>query len=166
LRLGLIEQVRLEPRRGRAIRYYRAVADGFYVPFSATPHATTETLSPDTFSNLYTLLNRSIAEAWTQAAGEPAALGIHVYRDEGGGVSRNITPLPDENRPSRFFDGLLGPDAPAVWDTWGARRLSREDAKRLQRELAEVFKRYLPDDSEGNRTYMIRLAIAPLAEAD
>lgn len=164
-RLGLIEQARLEPRRGRAIRYYRAVADGFYVPFTSTAHATTETLAPNTFGNLQVLLNKSIAAAWTEAAGEPRALGIHVYRGENGLPSQNITPPPDEDEPNRFFAKLLEPDGPAVWDTWGTRRLSGEDAKKLQRELAEVFRRYPPDDNEGNRTYMIRLAMAPLVEA-
>lgn len=166
LRLELIEQARLEPRRGRAIKHYRAVADGFYVPFSATSHATTETLSPDAFRNLHTLLNKSIAEAWTLAAGEPMALGIHIYRNENGKISRNITTPPDVDKPNHFFENLLELDGPAVWDTWGTRRLSREDAKKLQRELAEVFRCYPPDDREGNRTYMIRLAIAPLAEPD
>ena len=164
MRLGLVEVGRLEPRRGRAVRYYRAVADGFYIPFGATAHPTTETLSPDAFENLQTLLNKSIAHTWTEAAGEPLALGLHLYRHADGGLYRNITPHPDEDAPNRFFETLLEPSSAAVWDTWGVRRLSRADAKKLQQELASVFKRYQPSDAEEDREYIIRLALAPLAE--
>jgi hypothetical protein len=164
VRLGLITEARLERRRGRAVRYYRSVAEGFYVPFSATQHATTETLAPNTFAQLQITLNRSIAQAWTEAAGEPRALGVHIFRMPGGGVSENITTLPDKDNPHRFFERLLEPDAPAVWDTWGTRKLSHENAKRLQRELSEVFSRYPPEDNKGNKSYMVRLAIAPLFE--
>ena len=160
---GLVEMVRLEPRRGRAVRHYRAVADGFYIPFGATPHATTETLSPDAFENLQTSLNKSIAHAWTEAAGEPLALGVHLYRHADGGLYKNITPHPDADDPNRFFETLLEPSSEAVWDTWGIRRLSRAEAKKLQRELASVFKRYQPSD-EQDRAYIVRLAMAPLAE--
>jgi hypothetical protein len=34
LKLGLIEQTRLETRVGRGIRHYRTVADQFFIPFS------------------------------------------------------------------------------------------------------------------------------------
>ena len=162
LRLGLVEQTRLERRRGRAVKYYSAVAEGFYVPFSATSHATTETLSPNAFENLQARLNKSIAEAWTRAAGEPRALGIHLYRADNGAPSQNITTYPDADEPTRFFEALCEAGAPAVWDTWGSRRLSPENAKRLQRELASMLQRYPPDDAPGNEAYIVRLAIAPL----
>lgn len=35
IRLGLVREPRLEPRKGRPIKYYRSVADGFFVPFRA-----------------------------------------------------------------------------------------------------------------------------------
>ena len=163
IRLGLVEVIRLEPRRGRAVKYYCAVANGFYVPFDATPHATTETLSPYAFETSQFLLDKSIAKVWTEAAGEPKALGIHLYRHANGELYKNITPHPGEDVPNQFFETLLEPTSEAVWDTWGIRRLKRDEAKKLQRELASVFKRYQPGD-EGDREYIIRLAMAPLAE--
>ncbi len=163
-RLGLVEQTRLEPRRGRAVRYYRAVADGFYVPFGATPHATTETLSPHTFETSQQLLDKSVARAWAEAAGEPLALGIHLYRHADGRLYQNVTPHPGDAAPNRFFEHLLEPSSEAVWDTWGVRRLSRDEAKKLQRELASVFKRYQPSEEKADREYVVRLAMAPLAD--
>ncbi|CAN5820490.1 hypothetical protein BH24DEI2_BH24DEI2_14810 [soil metagenome] len=164
IRLGLVEVGRLEPRRGRAVRYYRAVADGSYIPFGATEHPTTETLSPDTFLNLQLLLNKSVAESWTAAAGEPKALGLHLYRHADGGLYKNITPRPDEAAPNRFLDTLLEPSSAAVWDTWGIRRLNYAEAKKLQQEPALVFKRYQPGDAAEDHEYIVRLAMAPLAE--
>lgn len=123
--MGLIEQTKLEKqRRGRAVSYYRTVADSFYVPFSVTPHASTETLSPTTFAHLQVILDKSIAQAWMREAGEPRALGVHVFRSGDGLISQNITTSPDVDEPFRFFGRLLAPEAPAVWDTWGTRKLS------------------------------------------
>ncbi|MCA9840056.1 MAG: hypothetical protein KC422_24310 [Trueperaceae bacterium] len=164
LRLGLIKEVRQEARRGRPIRYYKSVAEGFYVPFSATTYANTESLGPETFGNVHELLIKSIAKAWTEAAGSPVDLGIHIFRHEEGWVSSNITPLPREDNPGQFFDKLLEPDSAAVWDSWGSRKLSKESAKRLQIELANVLDRYPDEADKGNKTYMVRLAMAPLKE--
>ncbi len=152
------------PRRGRPIKYYQAVADGFYVPFNVTPYASVETLSPGSSENLQTLLDLSISKAWTETAGEPRALGIHLYRGEDGKISRNITPYPDKAKPNRFFEALIKPDSPAVWDTWGIRRLNAKEAKKLQQELASVFERYKRDEKEENKEYIIRLAMAPVFE--
>lgn len=163
LRLGLVEQTRLEARRGRAVKYYGAVASGFYAPFSITPHATPDTLPHDLSRTSEALLEKSLGETLAEVAGAPTALGVHVYRHADGRVSRNITPRPPEAEPTQFFEMLCEPDAPAVWSTWRFTRLNREAAKRLQAELASVFGRY-QDDEEGD-AYIIRLAMAPVADS-
>lgn len=161
VRLGLIKEVRVEPRRGRPIRYYRSVADGFFVPFQVTSLTTQASLSPHAFSQLQKRLNESIGQAWLAASGEHQTLGIHVFRNAEGNITHNIVPDPEEDRPNRFFDQLLEPDAPAVWDTWGNLRLTHEDAKALQLEIATILKRYWPKEREGEQEYILRLAIAP-----
>lgn len=163
LRLGLVEQTRLEPRRGRAVKYYGTVARGFYAPFSITPHATPDTLPRDFSGTSEMLLERSVGQALAEVAGAPAALGVHVYRHADGRVSRNITPRPPEGEPTRFFGALCEPDAPAVWSTWRFTQLSQEAAKRLQAELASVFERYQDDEKGG--AYIIRLAMAPVVDS-
>lgn len=40
--LGLLHVTRNKPRQGRAIKYYRAVADGFFVLYTASPYETPE----------------------------------------------------------------------------------------------------------------------------
>ena len=44
LDLGLLEITREEKRQGRAIKYYRAVSDRFFIPFSLTKSETLEDL--------------------------------------------------------------------------------------------------------------------------
>ena len=44
LRLDLIEIKREEPRRGRAVKVYRASADTFFAPFEVTPYTSLEAL--------------------------------------------------------------------------------------------------------------------------
>lgn len=161
VRLGLVEEVRLEPRRGRPVRHYRSVADGFFVPFQATPLTTQASLSPHAFSQLQKRLNESIGQAWLAACGEHQTLGVHVFRNAEGNITHNIVPDPEDERPNRFFDQLLEPDAPAVWDTWGNLRLTQEDAKALQMEIATLLKRYWPKEKEGEKEDILRLAMAP-----
>ena len=163
IHLGLIGEPRFEPRKGRPIKYYRSVADGFFVPFRATPLEAQEALSPYTFSEGQRTLNESIGQAWLEAAGEQQMLGIHVYRDDHGQLNQNIVPDPDTDQPTRFFEQLLEPNGPAVWDTWGSLKLSRQDAKALQLEIASLLGRYRTKVmDEGRDEYVVRLAMAPL----
>jgi len=165
IRLGLLREARVAPRKGRPVKYYRSVADGFFVPFRATPLASQEVLSPHTFSELQRTLNESVGRAWLAAAGEQQMMGIHVFRSERGALNQNIVPDPDDDQPNRFFNQLLGPDAPAVWDTWGSLRLSKEDAKALQVEVASLLGRYRPKViTAGGDEYIVRLAMAPLTK--
>ena len=163
IRLGLLEETRAEPRKGRAIRYYRSVADSFFVPFAATPLVAQEALSPHTFGKFQEVLNESVGRAWLAAAGERQMLGVHLYRRENGELSQNIVPDPDMDKPTRFFEQLLEPDAPAVWDTWGGLELTREDAKALQHDIASLLGRYYAKAKEtGGDAHIVRLAMAPL----
>lgn len=40
--VGLVHIARVEPRKGRAVKRYRAVADTFFVPFAVSPYAAPE----------------------------------------------------------------------------------------------------------------------------
>ena len=161
VRLGLVEEVRLESRRGRPIRHYRSVADGFFAPFQATPLTTQTSLSPCAFSQLQKRLNESVGQASLAACADHKALGLHVFRNAEGDITHNIVPDPEDEWPNRFFDQLLEPGAPAVWDTWGNLRLTQEDAKALQMEIATLLKRYWPKENDEGKEYILRLAMAP-----
>ncbi len=95
------------------------------------------------------------------ACGEQQTLGMLVFRNVEGEITHNIVPDPEEDHPNCFFDQLLEPDAPAVWDTWGNLRLKHEDAKALQMELATILTRYRQKETQGEQKYLLRLAVAP-----
>lgn len=75
IRLGLVEMVREVPRGGRAIKYYRTVADAFFVPFGVVPFAPGE-LSPGVSIEEYRLLQKSVENAWQQLWGRIKRLVI------------------------------------------------------------------------------------------
>jgi len=166
VRTGLVEQTRCAPRGGRPIRYYRAVADGFFVPFDATPLETVESLAPDVFRPWSDVLAANIAQAWLEASGDRGAFGFRLALDERGVIQRDVVPVdaptgaPTE--PRRFFEALLAPEAPAVWDTWGTLALLPGDAKALQREVALLLSRYRCRERAGARQHLVRLAMAPI----
>ena len=165
LKLGLLEHTRTEPRGGRAVKYYRAPAS-FFVPFNATPLATTSALSQAAFLEMQRLLDASIGAAWDEAAGAGREIGLHVLDPRGDRLTWNVEPHPDADDPGRFFNGLLAPDGPPVWNTVKVLRLSREAAKRLQHEIAYLTAAYTPEEGEGAREYIVRLAMAPLVREE
>lgn len=162
LRLGLLEQTRVRPRKGRAIRSYRTVADGFFVPFQHTAVSSQESLAAHAFRQSRERLDRSVGRAWTQAFGEQHSLGIQIFRRPEGRFSQNIAPDPMQPAGARALGPLLEPDSPAVWDSWGAIRLRQEDAKALQQELASLLQRYREAPPGKGQVHLVHLAIAPL----
>lgn len=163
---GLVAETRRSPRGGRPIRHYRAVADGFFVPFVATPLDAVELLAPEVFRPWSDLLTSNIARAWLEASGDAGSLGFRLAVDESGVIQRDIVPVTapagSPVDPQAFFVGLLSSDAPAVWDTWGRISLMPEDAKELQRELAALLARYQRRERAGARRHIVRLAMAPV----
>ena len=162
VRLGLVTESALQPRRGRPIRRYRSVAEGFFVPFRVTAATTEESLAALAFRRWRELLDVSVGRAWVEAFGDENPIGIQLFRRPDGSVTRNIAPDPDGGRWSRSLDLLLEPASPAVWDAWNTVRLSRRNAKALQREIADLAQRYRALEQEGGRDHLVRLAIAPI----
>lgn len=155
--LGLLEIIGERRRAGRPVRLYRTVADGFVVPFAATPYADVEER----------LLAALVAEAQRFARSAGAAL-----RD-GGIEARRIYRAPDgtvHDESAADDDALVrAADADPIESLALDVRLPRSVARRLLRELiafarrAEALEREPGDDASGPvRTYAIGLRIAPV----
>jgi hypothetical protein len=162
LRLGLIEVVREEQRAGRAVRHYRAVADGFFAPFSLTELDSPEQLAGQMSGESRVMLEAQVSRAWMAAGGDFREWGVTVYRAPDGKVNTSVVPAPAPHAPRDFLKALLESASPAVWDSYVALALSRDDAKALQRELATLAGRYRSREQPGVPTHLIRLAMAPL----
>ncbi|MFC4640244.1 hypothetical protein [Deinococcus hohokamensis] len=166
LQEGLLTRSGEARRRGRPMPLYRAPRS-IYVPFDATHLVSDTLLSSTTFAQMQQRLMRSVGAAWVEAAhNRTQTLGLHVYRHPGGGVGQNIEPLPQSGeQESAFFEDLLSPEQPAVWDTWGVLHLDHVAAKQFQREMAELKRRYdLQPPGGSRRPYIVRLAVAPLRD--
>ncbi|WP_189093884.1 hypothetical protein [Deinococcus ruber] len=162
VRLELLEVVREVTRAGRAVRWYRAVADGFFVPFALTDAQTPAQLAQRLLDESRQVLEKQVGRAWMTAGSDLGSWGINVYCTPEGQVNTSLVPAPTPEVPRAFFDALLESASPAVWDSAFALALDRENAKALQRELSELTERYRKREQPGPPTHLIRLAMAPL----
>ena len=153
VKLGILEEVRQEARKGRAISYYRA-ASAFFVPVRVIPNQTTE----DWFMQVDTTMRQKVAKSMTSALYEAVPFqdwGVLVGRDPDGSPQLGLTP------PSADwgFENLLEPTAPALLSSWTPLKLDFADAKALQKDLFELIGTYA--QKQGSSDYLLGLALAP-----
>lgn len=153
--LGLLHVAQEVKRAGRAVRLYQTVAREFRIPADLVPLGHFERGEADFY--------RSFVQALTVTAPALVQGGeLHVQFD-GGGVDLNV--LADEEHP---VGDLFASSAPAVLHTWSRGvRLSRSEAKRLQRELWAVLEGVLArQDDTQSPAYIVHLGLAPLPVED
>ena len=154
MKLGILEETRKEPRKGRAISYYRA-APAFFVPLKVIPNRTTE----DLLMEADAAMRKQVVESMTRALYEAVSFqdwGMLVQADPNGKAQLGLVP------PSHDwgFEKLLSPDAPALLSSWLPLRLEFEDAKALQQELFGLIEAYA--QKQGPNAYLLGLALAPV----
>ena len=160
LRLGLLKVARTEPRKGRAIKYYRATSERFFVPFEATSAETVfnllyraEEQYLKMFLTYYIRTSVSASEPW----------GIGVFLTSEGGLSKSIT-MSSDPHPERLVDKALEKEFPAVWSSWSTLRLNFEKAKALQGDLVKLFELYKTHHSGEEQQYLLHLALSPMTQ--
>jgi hypothetical protein len=162
LLLGLLEITRLEARAGKAIKHYRSVAPGFFVPFELLPSETLEAelLAQDDFwqQRLARGMGAIARDAMNSA-------GSYIFRNDQGdirkvtGRSDGLNVLPENVSPN--------PHLTPVWSDWSVVMLEPEDAREFYQDMAELFKRYKARHARmKGRPYLMRTAMAPLCEDD
>lgn len=155
-RLGLIEVTREAPRAGRPVKYYRAVADAFFVPLTATRLDGLEHLIEQWSQALQAVYRTSLARTLERERG---GWGVRISREANGRLL--IAPATNADGWYDYFK----PDAPAILEGWFMDlRLDDADAKRFQAELAALYFRYL--GRQGRRRYLIRMGLTPLPDED
>ena len=155
LEMNLLRITRVEPRAGRAIKHYSAVAERLFVPFDTTSFASLE----EALGRAHLTLSRSLAHdlaRHTFALGLPS--GLCVSRGSGGGFVIEPSIAPD------LGFNPLSDDAPAVIPgVWTSDLcLDFAEAKALQRELEAIRQRY-SGRSRGQR-YQMHMALVPVNE--
>lgn len=152
---GLLKVARLESRQGRPIKYYQASADGFFVPFHITPYNSLEGFVQHIQLQMQTRFNHLIAQAGHQLIDDPRKAGFRVYRMDNY-VNIDLTPDAED---LDILVKLLEPGSPALMSSHAPLKLSRSDAKALQREMLELLLRY--SSKGGDEPYIAHLGLVP-----
>jgi len=142
---GLLEVSRVERRAGRSINYYRSTSRGYFVPFLSTTAESVPELYRATLQGVHEGVTAALTRAWRDLAQDERWFGLYTYGDESGLHAHVVLPNPPRD-PSGSTEGfitwLLSDEAPAVWDNTFPLRLTRADAKELQREIRAREKKY------------------------
>lgn len=154
--VGLLEISRSERRAGKALKYYRSVAQRFVVPYNLTSAINPKILLHLEHAAWEERLIDGLVRAGMDsfdAQGKPA-FGLRVVLEGGRLVHKNVAGPESEY-------SLIAPEAPAIVDYWiGDVGLSFVEAKVLQRELCDLVARYR--GRKGGGRYLLRVALAPV----
>lgn len=145
---GILRVTREQKRGGRALKFYRTVADAFFVPnrFRAGPQ-----IWPDEFERA---ARRGIEHVHGAHLSDWGEL---IFRNADGIYSTSLAKAPGVPVTSDE------PDAPAILTTaHDAVYLDFADAKRLQRDLRTLLEVYAVKG--GAQRYLLRLSLVPLPE--
>ncbi len=89
--LGLLERSRTVPRKGRALKLYRATADRFFVPLDALPEQTAEEFLTGADAPTRARMARSVARVLRELP-FPLQMGLHVSAAPDGRPSIGLGP--------------------------------------------------------------------------
>ncbi len=152
LKAGLLRVTREQKRMGRPVKIYRSVHDAYFIPFSATPYADLEERLREQLGPLTEELVRGFAGVIRQIGYD----GRRLYRDAGGLVNS------EAGEETRFGLDYDNPAWPVVYDFRCELYLPREEAKVLQRELRDLYARYLPRRQVSPvEKYVLQVALVP-----
>lgn len=153
---GLLRVVRSEPRRGRPVKVYTAVADRLFVPYALAPDPDLRAALRRERAALEERLLAGVAHAMGEVGGG-AGWGLLTYRE-------GDTLYTYDARPGEAPWEARGADDPALLDySFEVDGLSHERAKALQRDLRAVLARYFTGEPPGGGgRYAVRVALAPL----
>lgn len=157
LKLGLLTVSRIERRKGSPIKYYRASAKHFFVPFEVTTFQSLADLLTSTIAPFERRMRHELARVFLEEAGD---WGMNFYGGKQGGFNFTFSSVPEQG--DHFMEQSLEGTFPAVHDTELSLSLEFDTAKALQRDLYAVYERYHEKHVPGQQTYLLRIALVPV----
>lgn len=129
---------RTQPRAGRPVRYYRAVAERFLVPQDSMPAGPGDAWAGELRQSLQDELGREGGVSLLYAAGpEDGTMTVHLIRAESGASPRRM-------------------------ELWRILRLDTSQRAALAKELAGILQRYATaEPRQGAEAYLAHAAFAP-----
>ena len=152
---GLVRVVGEERRRGRPMKRYSAAAQTFIVPVALVPVGTVEALLALNELRGQEELTRGLARAVRRLT-DPDGLVLRIGVDESGMFGAGLA---REGEGFDLAEELTRESAPALWSSWSALSLTDAEAKSLQRELVDLWRRY--QGGSAPTSYTLRLALVP-----
>jgi Helix-turn-helix domain len=157
-RAGLLLETRQERRSGRPIRYYRAVADGFRIPFAFTPFADVEAMIARQHAPYDRLRNRASARQAIQKGYD----GRVLYRDVLSGELNSESAIPAPKRPRSDRSQTPSNDVALI------ARLSIGQVRAFAREFNDLTERLLAASRAESRgqAFLVYLGMQPLVPGE
>ena len=150
LQVGILEKVNSKKRRGRAIQYYRASAESFFVPFSATDKESLEQLIANHDEHWQPNLRKGIANAYKASGLDEKYWGVRI-NTAADLMMFDINPYEQDKNQNQHPKGMFN-----GWDT--RHHLSDEDVKALEHELYAVLNKYLQKRTGPRKVLHIAMA--------
>lgn len=161
--LDLLEIVRTEPRPGRALRYYRATAEQFFVSVEHTPTPSLEGALLDVHTPLLERFSHNLALSVQDHV--IGVWGRRFHLDAQGTLVPTAGPAPEYD--FDLFEFYSRAEFPPASMLWHETYLTPEDAKRLQVEfncLIERLERCDGRPGRGKARYLVKVGITPIKE--
>ena len=153
-RANLLEVCKIEARRGRPTKHYRATARGFFVPFVETSSVSvTEFVRQQIAAPLMAFVDL-VASAGSSVVEDVNQAGLRFYATDDF-VEMDLTPAGSGFDVQQF----LQPDAPALMHYLTPLWLTPEHAKELQLEMIQLIEKY--HGQRGSSVYTVHIGLAP-----
>ncbi len=150
MQFELLRQTRLQARTGRAIRYYRASSQRFFVPFASNSFEEVLLGGNLEFESRFIT---AVASQWTRYTSSNADWGTTYTRGEHGTLNVRA--------PMQLSSEAPAPPPPLVFTRYQELKLNYDDAQGLFAELTALMKRYDARSRNGQQPFLIRLGMTP-----
>jgi hypothetical protein len=150
VQLGLVQPSRLQTRSGRAIRYYRASSDRFFVPFLKDSFEEVLLTGNLNFERRFIA---AIAAEWTRYAPSNGSWGTSYARGDDGRLRVRA--------PMQMQSEATAPLPPLVFTRYQTLHLHPEDAQGLFAELTSLMERYDARGRSGQQAFLLRVGMTP-----
>ena len=162
LKLGLVTTVGERKRWGKAVKLYQTTAQTFFVPKTHLVGGDTAGEMDRQYGPLLKRFNQNFAA--TVRPFEDEYEGDYYYLEASGEMTYHSGPGTED--PATLLNYLKEEHVPVVFIEFRDYQLSREDAKRVQRELIALFERLeqLSSSDQKDKKFTVLLGIAPVKE--
>ncbi len=153
-RAGLIGVVEVTPRSGRAVKHYRSVADGYFVPHTVSPLMV---YYEELELKMHQTMWQALLKAWLTGTAELSTWGLRCYKYPDVGLG--VMGAESQNEPGHLFSGK----SPIIFPRWRTLELNQEQVRAVQLELRSILEKYTAAQA-GSDAYLVRVATVPLPE--